>query len=876
MSDLRIFEKMVAGNPDRMSFVDAHYIYREVNYTYLADFQCRREEIVGQPISKILGQASFELIKAHFDACLSGTPVRYQDWFDFPTADRRFMDVIYNPYRDADGKITGVVVTARDYTEQRRAAEALAESQARLDLIASTLEDVVWFTDLGVRKVLFASKAYEHIWGRPVQGLYENPLDWMQAIHPEDRPRIEQIDALIRSTGQFNVEYRVVRPDGSVRWIHDRGFAVSGASGNSHQFAGIAQDITRRRELEQALSLQQQRLRAFLDNSSVFAWMKDEAGRYVFLSDNFQQKLRIEAADWEGKTDLEMLPRAIAEQYRRNDARALQENKAIEMIERGFDEDGSPTYWLCNKFPFQDGEMRYVGGLAVDVTERVRLQELLQSERKQLRSFLNNTLVAAWMKDEDGRYVFVNDKLLQRFKSCPEDWLGKTDLEIWPGEAAEQLRRNDLAVLESGQAIEILEKAVSPNGDVSWWVSNKFLFQDENGTCCVGGLGVDVTARVRADEERQKFFLLAERSHEFIGMCDCDFVPFYVNPAGCHLVGLENLEAACSVNVWDYFFPEDQAFIREEFFPRIQREGRGELEIRFRHFKTGEAIWMMYNVFRLDDAQGATTGWATVSLNITDRKRAEQSRRLLEERLAHSQKLEAVGKLASGMAHDVNSLLMVVLGSAEIIRTQLAKAGNMDVQRSKEAVERLMDAVDRGKGLLDKLLTFGRVRTGKPTPVVLNTVVTDTLKLIKSAVEMNIRVNISLDPDLWRCAADAAQLLQVIMNLVMNASDAMPEGGILTVATANIVLSPQYAAAHAEAQSGPHVVLTVSDTGIGMDKQTLERIIEPYFTTKPVDKGSGLGLAIVHGIVKQAGGHFTVTSVLGKETDMRVYFPAIF
>ena len=177
------------------------------------------------------------------------------------------------------------------------------------------------------------------------------------------------------------------------------------------------------------------------------------------------------------------------------------------------------------------------------------------------------------------------------------------------------------------------------------------------------GSCVDITERRRAEEERQKFVSLADRSLEFIGMCDLDFRPFYVNVAGMRLVGLDNLEAACRVKVQDYFFPEDQPFITNEFFPRVLRDGHGEVEIRFRHFKTGEAIWMLYNVFSIYDSCGTNVGWATVSIDVTERKQAEralqQSRqelRALAGRLIDAQEEERKGFPASFMTTLARSL----------------------------------------------------------------------------------------------------------------------------------------------------------------------------------------------------------------------------
>jgi PAS domain S-box-containing protein len=203
------------------------------------------------------------------------------------------------------------------------------------------------------------------------------------------------------------------------------------------------------------------------------------------------------------------------------------------------------------------------------------------------------------------------------------------------------------------------------------------------------GSCIDITERIRAEEERQKFVSLADSSLEFIAMCDLDFRPFYVNAAGMRLVGLDNLEEALRVTIQDYFFPEDQSFIINEFFPRVLRDGHGKVEIRFRHFKTGEAIWMIYNVFNICNAHGATIGWATVSVDITERRRAElalqQSRqelRALAGRLISAEEQERkrisrelhddLNQKLALLAFDADGLRLMPFSSEDKIREQLS------------------------------------------------------------------------------------------------------------------------------------------------------------------------------------------------------------
>ncbi|MBM4072766.1 MAG: PAS domain S-box protein [Planctomycetes bacterium] len=277
-------------------------------------------------------------------------------------------------------------------------------------------------------------------------------------------------------------------------------------------------------------------------------------------------------------------------------------------------------------------------GINIDITDRKQSEEAIRNSEQQFRAFLENSAVIAWLKDEEGRHVFLSENLQRRFGLKPSDWQGKTDFELWPAAQAKEYRRNDLAVLAGGTAMEVVEEAVNPDGSRSWWRSHKFPFQDASGKRYVGGLAVDITARKKAEAERQMFVSLADSSREFIGICRQDFTPIYLNAAGLQMVGLENFEEAYRTTALDFFFPEDQPIMTEEFLPRVMRNGHGEIEIRFRHFRTGEPIWMLHNVFNILDASGAAVGWATVSRNIHSRKMAEEQlqrlNRELEQRVA--------------------------------------------------------------------------------------------------------------------------------------------------------------------------------------------------------------------------------------------------
>lgn len=250
-----------------------------------------------------------------------------------------------------------------------------------------------------------------------------------------------------------------------------------------------------------------------------------------------------------------------------------------------------------------------------------------------LESFLENGPIVAWMKDEAGRYTFVSRSLVERLGPRFADAKGKTDLDLFDADVAEPFRRHDREVLDGGRAVELVEHSVAPDGSRTTWITGKFPFTAESGERFVGGLAVDVTARVKAEEDRQQFVSLVENSQDFIGLADLEHRPYFINAAGLRMVGLESLAEARRTSVWDQLFPEDRASVRARVDADLRRQGHADLEVRFRHFRTGAALWMHAAVLLVRDSDGRPTGIATVSRDVTERKLAEHKLRERKARL---------------------------------------------------------------------------------------------------------------------------------------------------------------------------------------------------------------------------------------------------
>jgi PAS domain S-box-containing protein len=366
-----------------------------------------------------------------------------------------------------------------------------------------------------------------------------------------------------------------------------------------------------------------------------------------------------------------------------------------------------------------------------------------------------------------------------------------------------------------------------------------------------------------AEREIHKFQSLVEQSSDFIGFGDVQGDPIYINAAGRRMVGLAPDRDLREVKALDFYFPEDLPGLAP-LQEAVARDGRWEGELRLRHFRTGKAIPVWLNVFMLKDRDsGEPIAFATVTRDLTQTKETE-------EHLRQAQKMEAIGKLAGGIAHDFNNLLTGINGFAELALAAPQVSGEL-----REYLDEIRKSGERAALLTNQLLAYSRKQILAPKVISLNSILADMQSLLRRLIGEDIELTVRLESDVGRIKADPGQMQQIILNLALNARDAMPEGGRLTLETANVILDERFLATHLENKPGPYVMLSVSDSGVGMAPEVLTRVFEPFFTTKPVGKGTGMGLSSVYGIVKQSEGAIDVESAPGRGSTFKIYLPMV-
>jgi two-component system cell cycle sensor histidine kinase/response regulator CckA len=523
-----------------------------------------------------------------------------------------------------------------------------------------------------------------------------------------------------------------------------------------------------------------------------------------------------------------------------------------------------------------DDLMTLANNVGIALKNAQLVERLSQSEARYRRLAENapDVIYHYRLKPTPG-FEYVSPAATEVFGYTPEEYYADPDLSF------KLVHPEDRPLLEQhirgagSSRVPLSVRWVRRDGEIIWTEHRAVPIYDQVGDLvALQGIVRDVTERVRAAEQlrRQHGSLrtLIDNVPDHIFFKDAESRYLAANVVMARLMGVADPDDLVGKTDFDFishdrasrYRADDQAII-ESGRPLIDRE-------EFRETAAGHVRWHQTSKLPLYDERGQVVGIVGIGRDVTEHKRAREEREHLQAQLLQAQKMEAVGQLTAGVAHDFNNALTVVNGFAELLEWKLPPQDPLQGH-----VKRILNAARNAADLVRQLMAFSRKQVVEVKVVDLNAALSDVRSMLEHVISEDIRLEMVLSRQLWPVRVDPAHLQQVIVNLASNARDAMPHGGRLVITAANLTLVEPNARTHPDVQRGEYVMLSVSDTGCGMSPDVQARIFEPFFTTKELGKGTGLGLATVYGIVKQSRGEIRVSSQVGAGTTFRVYLPRV-
>ena len=746
---------------------------------------------------------------------------------------------------------------SHDIVQRKTAEELLRESEERFRAISGTAADAIILMD-NKGRISYWNPAAERMFGYSPEEAIGRELHLFLApeeFHHDYKRGFDEF----RETGQGPVigktaEFIAVNKEGNQFPIEVSTSALE-IKGEWHS-AGIIRDISERKRAEEELSLQKTYFQHLFDNSPEASVILDKKDRIVDVNSEFEKLFEYSKEEIKGKYINDL----IVSEDLIDEARALtQMTLASQVVKKNTvrkRKGGSLVDVSILGYPITfDGEQVGVYAIYKDITESKQAEEALRDSERQYRNLVDNALVGIYKTDLEGNILYVNEALIKmmEFESL-EDMKSVGVLARYSN-----LENRDIFIKtlkRTGKINNFEVDLLTKSGAVKNVILTGALEGD-----AISGMILDITERRQAVEERIRLATAVEQAAESVIISDRKGTIQYVNPAFERLSGFtkedivgQNFRVLKSDKHDEGFYWQmwKQISSGEAWAGRINNRMKdGSL----REFET--------IISPIRDDSGAIVNFVSVNRDVTQEV-------ALEAQLLQAQKMEAVGTLAGGIAHDFNNLLQVIQGYTEVLLHGL----NEDPSHH-EALQKIHRSAQRGAELTRQLLTFSRKVQSERRPLDLNQEVEQIKNLLERTIPKMIEIEAHVDKTPAIVSADPAQVEQALMNLAVNAVDAMSDGGKIIIEIERASLDEEFCKTHLGARPGEYVLLTISDTGHGMNKEILEHVFEPFYTTKEVGKGTGLGLAMVYGIVKTHEGYILCYSELDFGTTFKIYLPAL-
>ncbi len=768
-----------------------------------------------------------------------------------------FVEIVSDDF-EYSGRKARIVLT-NDITERQRLEAAKNESEKKYREVIENANEIIYTTDVH-GFFLYVNPAGLRQAGYSLEELKQRK--YLDLVHPEHQARVKRhyYKQFLERTLTTHIEYKFCTKNGDIRWF-DQNSTLIIDEGSIIGFQLIARDITDRKQAEETVRESEARYRTLFDGMMDGVYRSTHEGKFVDVNQAlvkmFGYTSKEEMLGVDIKKDL-----YFAEEDRESHFLDINEEK-IEIF-RMRQKNGSEI-WVEDHGRYihdEQGNVQFHEGILRDVTERKHAEIALRESGKRLHLAAIGGNVGLWEWDTLSNKLIWSDFLKTMFGFEVGDELTLDDFmnSILPEDRKGTENAFIKAIAKETEYNQDYRIRLN-DGRVRWVNARGKAMYDENGTPYkMFGTGIDITERKEIENSLVLLKKAVNASNDIIFTTDPNGLFTFVNPSFVRLYGYEPEELLGKVTPRILKSGKYGHDVYEKLWGTISRGDVFKSEV-MNKTKTGQEIYVDVSINPILDEHEVVTGYLAIQRDQTEKKKMEQDFRQI-------QKMESIGTLAGGIAHDFNNILAIMIGHASLLQQT-----QMDRERLKKSVEAILKAGDRGAGLVRQLLTFARKTDSTMENIPLNSLVKEIIKLLHEILPKTISIKPLLELQLPLLHGDITQLHQLIMNLCVNARDAMmPEGGTLTITTARVTGESLRKQSH-ETTAEEYIKLSVADTGCGIDAQTRQRMFEPFFTTKEIGKGTGLGLSTAYGVVQSHSGIIMLESEVGKGTTFHIFLP---
>ncbi len=894
------FKGLLESAPDGIVVSDHHGNIVMVNSQVEKLFGYTADELIGQSVDMLLPESLRGTHTGHRERYYASPRTRPMGTGTDMRGRRKngsefSIDISLSTLKANSGFLVTSII--RDVTERRQIEDALRESESLFRTLAETSSAAIYI--YRGTKYLYANPSAEAMTGYTQEELLS--MEIWELIHPDQREFVKKLSEARQRGEQVPARYeaRLLTKTGEERWV-DISAAPILFQGKQAVIV-TSFDVTERKQAEVAMRNLVAGTASATGKEFFASFVRHLAAslgvRYSILTETVgdrKDSLRILASCGSDK----FLPGVEYAVAGTPCAEVVKEGRVVyypdhvrqlfsqdmELAEMGAEsylaaplisQTGATLGHLCiiDDKPLLNAEMArslisIFAARASAELERKRAEEALRESEERLSLAVDAANIGTWDWDLITGKIVWGGHHHRVFGLAEGQFDGTYEMFerfIHPDDAASLAAAVEQAI-KTRTTYEHEYRVVGPDGSVRWAYGKGAAHYDFEGRPVrMIGTVMDITRRKQSEtalrRAEEKYRSMIENASYGIFSSTAEGRFTSANPALIRMLGYDSAQDLMAVDIArDVFLnPEERA----ELIKLFREAGRIEgLEVQWKR-RDGSPMTARLSVRIIESEQGEIEGFEGIVEDVTER-------RFLEEQLRQSQRMEAIGKLAGGVAHDFNNLLTAIVGYSQVTLSSLDKS---DPRR--QNIEEVYRAGKRAADLTRQLLAFSRKQILQPRDINLNRVIADLEKMLRRLIGEDIEMITRFDPDLGTVKADPGQIEQVIVNLVVNARDAMPEGGMLMIETANVELDEFYARRHISVRPGLYALIAISDTGVGIDEETQSRIFEPFFTTKELGKGTGLGLSTVYGIVKQSGGNIWVYSEKEKGTTFKIYLPVI-